>query len=77
MKTSRGAIVLRFRFICWLVLRGAGMKQITIEIPCCFCCPRYEYNGHDFVHWCNELDRVLDCDTNTIDPECPLPDRAN
>lgn len=53
------------------------MKQITIEIPCCFCCPRYEYNGHDFVHWCNELDRVLDCDTNTIDPECPLPDRAN
>lgn len=50
------------------------MKYIIKEVPYCFCCPNYEFNHADMVHWCNEMEMILEVDVNTIDPDCPLPD---
>ena len=49
------------------------MKYIIREIPCCRCCPLYEYGKNEGYHMCTELNKTLQISEYTIDPMCPLP----
>jgi len=52
------------------------MKKYILNIDVCFECPAYEYNRDNDVSWCNELDDMVFPEKNTIDPECPLEEKA-
>lgn len=49
------------------------MKYLIREIPCCICCPCYDYIQSEEIHLCTELDQELNIGVYTYDPNCPLP----
>lgn len=54
------------------------MRIWTKEILSCVMCPALEcVDSFKDEYFCNNLERLVELDKNTIDPDCPLPEKPS